>query len=299
MTSQELHRLPRSSKVIREQLEVTALSLRIPSIVVAGLAALATILAVTDFMRGRGGVEFAPALSLIPAFAGALLPVAIWQGEKRFGTGLLWTLPVSRTHHAVAKILAGWLLLMIAVTGFVLWLLILALITKGNITGDEIIRLLPTSDIPPAGTLDRSLLRTVRSVSQPILWLVPFFAATGTYALSSAIWLGLRYPFRWIIGAIAGLFLIAAVSQGIESEKFWLLTGRFVNALFEGRYGLDALLSARTRSLETLVRLTDGSTVSVWRGLPAASDWIIATLLWTGLGLASLSAAIMRHRERR
>ena len=299
MTSRELHHPPRLTQVMREQLKVVALSLRLPAIGVAAIVALATVLALVHFMRGQGGVEFAPELSLIPAFAGALLPIAVWQSEQRFGSGFLWTLPVDRTRHALAKIFAGWVLLMVALAGFVLWLLILALITSGNITGDEMIRLLPTSVVPPPSTLDPSMLRTVRWVFPPVLWLVPFFAATATYALASAIALGFRHPFRWIAGAVAAVLLTGAVGQGIGSDEFWVLSSRVVNTLLEGRFGVDALLTARTESLETLVTLSNGQRVTVWRGLPAAGDWITAILLWTALGGAGLFAALMRHRERR
>ena len=299
MTSAELHHPPRPGEVMREQLKVTALSLRLPAIALAAIAAVVTMLVVADFLRGHGGVEFVPELSLIPAFAGALLPIAVWQSERRFGPGFLWTLPVDRTRHALTKVFAGWLLLMLAVTGFVLWLLILALITKGNISGDEMIRLLPTSVVPPAETLDPSMLRVVRWAPQRVLWLAAFFAATGAYALASAIALGFRYPFRWIIGAVAAVYLVAAVGQGVADDQFWILSSKVIRTLFEGRYGIDALMSARTESLKTLVTLSSGQTVSVWRGLPVVSDWIIATLRWTGLGIAGLIVALMRHRETR
>lgn len=299
MTSTELHRPPRLSQVIREQFKATALSLRMPAFALAGLATVTTMLAIADFLRGRGGVEFAPALSLIPAFAGAVLPIAVWQSERRFGPGFFWTLPVDRVRHALAKVFAGWLLLMIAVTGFVLWLLILALITKGNITGDEMIQLLPSSTVPPPGTLDASMLRTVRWVPQPVLWLVPFFAATGVYSLASAIALGFRYPFRWIIGFVAGGFLIAAVGHGMGSDTMDLLASRVLESLFFGKYGVDGLLSARSESLKMLVKLSNDEYVTVWRGLPVIREWIVATLLWTGLGLAGFAAALFRHRERR
>src|SRR5688572_33046967 len=152
MTSIELHSVPRFGQVIREQFKAIALSLHLPALGVAFLATVVTMLAFADFLRGRGGVEFAPELSMIPAFAGLLLPIALWQGEKRFGPGFFWTLPVDRTRHALAKVFAGWLVLMIAVTLFVLWLLILALITKGNITSDEMIQLLPSSSVPRTST---------------------------------------------------------------------------------------------------------------------------------------------------
>jgi hypothetical protein len=300
MTSTDLRTSPRPRDVLREQVKATALSLRVYAIAVAALTTVVTMLVLTDFMRGRGGVEFAPELSMIPVFAGILLPIAMWQSERRFGSALFWTFPVDRTRHALTRVFAGWMLLMIAVTGFVLWLLILALITKGNIVGDEIVKLLPSSTIPPRGTLDPSMLRTVRWIPQRALWLVPFTAATAMYAMATAFMLGLRHPFRWVVGVAAALFLIMAVSQSIGGKDALEPTvGRFVDRVFSGRYGLDALMTARSESLHTAITLSNGEAVSVWRGLPVISDWMVATLLWTGLALAGLFVALMRHRERR
>ena len=299
MTSTELHSLPRLGRVIREQLKSVAMMLRLPAIAAAALAAVALMLAIANFLRGGNGVDFAPELSLIPAFTGALLPFAVWHNEQRFGTAFLWTLPVDRARQALAKVTAGWILLLIAMAAFVLWLFILALITKGRISGDEMIQLLPTSDLPSPHTVDPSMLRTVRWAFPPVLWLVPFFAATATYILASAIALGLRHPFRWIAGAIAAVLMIGAVGQGIGSDEFWVVSSRIVNTLLQGRYRIDAVLSARTESLKTRVMLSNDEIVTAWRGLPVISNWIIATLLWTGLGVAGLYAAVMRHREGR
>ena len=299
MTNTELHHPPRRSDVMREQFRAIGISLRLPALALAGLSILVTLLAIADFLRGRGGVEFAPELSLIPAFAGALLPLAVWQSESRFGPGFFGTLPVDRMRHALVKVFAGWLWLVIAVTGFVLWLLILALITKGNITGDEIIKLLPTSIVPPSGTLDPSMLRTVRWIPQRVLWLTPFFASTGMYVMASAFALGLRYPFRWIIGIIAAGFMAAVVSQGLEGDSVDLASGRILHVVLFGKYGLDGLLSAHAESLKTAVKLSNGQWTSVWLGIPSVRDWIAATLLWTSLGLAALTVALMRHREHR
>ena len=54
---------------------------------------------------------------------GALLPIAVWARDERFGPGFLWTLPVDRRRHALTKVLAGWVWLMGGVALFVLWLL--------------------------------------------------------------------------------------------------------------------------------------------------------------------------------
>jgi hypothetical protein len=119
------------------------------------------------------------------------------------------------------------------------------------------------------------------------------------YVLASAITLGLRYPFRWIAGAIAGAFLVAAVGQGFASESFWHRLNPLVTAVMQGTYSVDSFLSARAESLHTVVALTNGKVVPVWKALPVVSDWLIATLLWTGLGIAGLCGALFRNRERR
>ena len=299
MTTMELHQPPRPGQVMREQFRATALSLRIPAIVLASVGALLMVIVFIDFLNGRGGVEFSPQLSMLPAFAGLFLPIALWYRDRPFGQGFFWTLPVDRPRHAAIKILSGWLCLMIAVAGFVLWLLILAFITKGNISSDEMIKLLPSSNVPPSGTLDESMLRTIRWVPNPLLWLVPFTAATGMYIIANAIAVGVRHPVRLIVAVFAFGLLLAAVAQGIRSETFWNNTGNFTEAVLYGRYGLDGLLTGGTESLHTQIRLIDGKSVGVWRGLPVISNWIAATLLWSSLGLVALLAGLMRHRERR
>jgi hypothetical protein len=95
------------------------------------------------------------------------------------------------------------------------------------------------------------------------------------------------------------VYLTAAIGQGIADDQFWALSGKLIRTLQEGRYGLDTLLSARAESLRTVVTFSNGQRITAWRGLPVVTDWIIAVLLWTGLGIGGLSAALMRHRENR
>ena len=72
-----------------------------------------------------------------------------------------------------------------------------------------------------------------------------------------------------------------------------------LESLFEGPYGLDALLTARTTLLNNEATLSTGDRVVVWRALPDVGQWATATLLWTGAGLVTLCAAASRHREGR
>jgi hypothetical protein len=293
------HATPAARDVLVEQVRAVALALRMPAIVAAALIGVGTLLTIGEFVTGGGRVDFAPELSLIPGMVGALLPIGVWQGEERFGASLLWTLPVDRRRHALTKVAAGWVCLMAAVAAFVLWFLALALFTGGNILGEQVLHVLPSTIVPAPGTLDPAALRAVRWAPQPRFWLVPFTSATGTYVLASALALGARHPLRWIVGTVLGVVLLSAIGAAAHVDWLRLAPARLVEVLNEGPYGLDALLSARTESLHTQVTLATGRTIGVWRALPDVGQWALATLLWTTIGLLALWAAASRHRERR
>ena len=290
---------PRFGQVVREQVRATLLAIRIPAIIAGALLALATFFVFFDHFRGRGGVEFAPELSLIPAFAGVIIAVTSWLAERRQRSGFFWSLPVDRSQHALAKVVAGWIILMIAVGAFFIWLLVLALITKGTIRGDEMINLFPPGTEPPWTPVDLDLIRQVRWNPPPILWLTPFTAATGTYAIASGVMIGIRHPLRVIAGIAATFFLIAAITQGLGSQHYWQSIGDVVEAVMRGPYGLDGLLSAGAESAKTSAAVPGGDVISVWYEIPSVHDWIIATILWTTLGLTGVAAALWHHRERR
>ena len=293
-----VHAPPGAKAVLREQVRAVGLVLRAPALAAAALLALATVLSVAQLLEGAGPFSFHPELSMVPGMAGLLLPLFVWRGEQRFGPGFLWTLPVDRRQHALAKVFAGWVWLMAAVALLFLWLLALTLLSGGNPLAEETLRMLPGA-LPGAQGVDPAALQSLRSTPQPLLWLVPFTAASGAYVLASALSLALRHPLRWLAGSVLAVFLVLSVSQAVRAG--WLADGLMglLQTLFVGRYGLDALLTATTETLHTEVTLTTGETVGVWRALPNLGQWALATLLWTGGGLLALWAAASRHRERR
>ena len=123
------------------------------------------------------------------------------------------------------------------------------------------------------------------------------------YLLGSAVVLGSRRPLRWVIGMVL-LYAILSVASDAASARFqmgWLADGpgSFLERLIQDRYGLDALLTARTGTLSTVVPLTTGQRALVWRAVPDLADWRVATLVWTAVGLVALWAAASRHREQR
>jgi hypothetical protein len=294
-----LHSTPRPRDVLREQVSALGIAIRLPAVVAVVLAALATIFVASRLFDAGKPIDFAPELSMLPGIAGLLLPIGVWRGEDRFGAGLLWTLPVDRRHHALTRVCAGWVWLMAAVALFVLWLLAITLISGGNVTAESTISVLPSSVVPEPGTLDPASLESVRWAPRPLLWLVPFTAATGAYLLASAFALGTRHPIRWLVGAVLAFFAFLGFAEATHSRVLLQGGNRVLVALMDGAYGIDALLTARTESLHTEATLSTGERVGVWRGLPDLGQWVKATLLWTGVGLAALWAAASRHRERR
>jgi hypothetical protein len=294
--------LPRLRTVLLEQVRVTGLALRMPALIAAAVFVLLTVWIALEAVRTGTDMSLNAWPTQLPGLIGALLPIAVWARDERFGPGFLWTLPVDRRRHAITKVLAGWVWLMAGIALFVLWLLALTSATGG--------RLLPAtlhlvaSQAAAAGPLDPAALRTVHWAPGPLIWAVPFTAATATYLLASALALGSRHPLRWVVGAALSYVLLSVASGTVSEGQLgvsWLANApeRALRPLFYGRYGFDALLTARIESLGAFTTLTTGERVMVWWAVPDLADWGAAVLLWTGAGLLALWAAASRHRERR
>jgi hypothetical protein len=297
MTDLALHSTPGLRAVVREQVRAVGLALRLPALGGAALLALATLFIGGEVVRHGSEIGFHPERWMLPGVLGALLPVAVWFGEDRFGGAFLWTLPVDRRAHALAKVFGGWVWLMAAIAVFVLWLLAFALLSGGNVLGPE--TLLMATPATSLEAFDLASLRNVEWRPEPVLWLVPFTAATGTYLLFSALVLGPRHPWRWVAGAIAAFFLLTLAME--TSTTPWL-RGPFTDALHDtlfGPYGLEGLLIAHTEGLRVEADIRPNEAITFWLGLPDPGRWAAATLLWLAAGGAALWAAASRHRERR
>jgi hypothetical protein len=294
--------LPGWRAVLLQQLRATGFVLRRPAQIAAGLAIIATItIAVRIASRGLTfdlDAEPSPVYGLV----GALLPIAVWMRDERFGPGFLWTLPVDRRLHALTKVFAGWLWLMGGVALSLLWLVAITMASGGEVLPAETIHLLDGSR-PPSDPVDPASLRSMTWDPGVIMAAVPFTAATAAYLLASAFWLGTRHPVRWMIGAVlaVGLSVVASDIASSQLGMDWLalVPERALKWLIENPFGLDALLTAQTATLDSGMRMPTGERVSVWEAAPDLSHWRNATLLWTGLGLVGLWAAASRHREQR
>ena len=299
MTDWALHAVPASRGVVREQIRAVGGALRIPGMVAAALLVVATAFAANDIIFDGAVVGFHPERWVLPGLAGLLLPVGVWFGEDRYGAGFLWTVPVDRRTHALAKVFAGWAWLMAVVAVFVLWLLLLALVSGGNIVGAETLQMIPAHPLPGPGPLDPAIMRPVQWRPEPLLWLGPFTAATSTYLLASAVMLGTRRPVLWVVGVVLSLVLLGAATEMTDAEGLAAAPSRTLESVLIGPYGLATMLIADTEALKVEVDLTTGQPAVVWRGLPDVPRWALSTFLWLGAGLTALWAAASRHRERR
>jgi hypothetical protein len=291
---------PRLRDVLLEQIRVTWIALRRPALVGVGLAAVATTVALPTLIRG-GPLHINGWPTWLPGITGALLPIAVWGRDERFGPGFLWTLPIDRRRHAFVKIIAGWIWLMGGVVVFLSWLFVMARMTGEGVLPATINVFV--SNLPPTGPVDPATLRAVHWDPGPLMGVVAFAGATACYLLGSALILGTRHPLRWVIGVALLWALTAVVGEpvGTQFDIGWLVGApeRLMQLLVGSRYGLDALLTARSESLSASATLTTGKPMRVWFGVPDLADWAVATVIWTGLGAILLWVAVSRHGERR
>jgi hypothetical protein len=254
------------------------------------------MLLIIDAAGGNGRpIDFHPEYSALPGLLGLLFPVAVWLGEDRTGTGLFWTLPVDRRTHALLRVAAGWAWLMGAVALFGVWLLTMALVSGGHVWGGQT-RLVLSSFAFGVSAFDPSAVQRVQLTPSGLFWLVPFTAATAVYLFANALALGTRHPVHWIAASTFAFFLIVGLADAAQVNSS---LERMLNQILRGPYGIDALLTARTESLQVSALLTTGQSVVVWRALPDLNQWAIATALWISTGGALLWIAASRHREHR
>jgi hypothetical protein len=86
---------------------------------------------------------------------------------------------------------------------------------------------------------------------------------------------------------VIGLYIVSGVGDAANAVWLGSVLEPLLESLFEGPYGLDALLTARTTFLNIEATLSTGDRVVVWRALPDVGQWATATLLWTGAGLVT------------
>ena len=232
MSEVTLHATPRLSDVVLEQMRIVALAFRREAYGLAIFIAIGTLVVGTAIVRGDAASWFDSDEWVPVTWVAFLFSFAAWWKERPFESTFLWTLPVDRRRIAAAKVFAGWVWLMTALALLIAWQKALAMISR--VEGAETM---------PA---------------------VAFIGTTAAYLLGSAVILGLRYPLRWLLGAVGLLFLLGGLDE----------------VLSMGPYGIERLLRSTG-----LIHVVDNAT--------------IFSFLCLGAGFIALMAAISRHQENR
>lgn len=231
MTQFDIDSSPSMGEVLLEQIRVVGLSLRREAAVLAFVLSVVTIAIAVDIAQGTAAFWFDSDEWAHLGIMAFILPFVVWRGERRFGPAFLWTLPFDRRHLALAKVLAGWVWLMVVLAGAFLWQLTLAAVS--NVAGARIYDL----------------------VALP--------GTTALYLLGSAVVLGLRHPLRWLIGA-AGLLLLLGLLDGAAIERAELaILEPFVAAIRAARMSLRQLPEAAQKIVPSLVYISAGC-VALW-----------------------------------
>ena len=263
MTEMALHATPRWRDVVFEQVRIVGLSLRREALIAIAVLGIVTLPVVSEIVRGGPGFDSNE--SFPTAVVSFLVPFAVWRRERRFGPAFLWTLPVDRRRLALAKVFAGWVWMMAALSAFVSWLLVLAILAHA------------------------SLAQIVMRIS--------LTATTAMYLLGSALVLGLRHPLRWLLGTAGTLVLLMMLTDvlGRTANGEWRIVAwsAVLHWMVYGPYGLRTLLS----SSGFFSAAEHAAAVS--QTLPDFAQWAAAAFLWFGVSLAALWAAVSRHGERR
>jgi hypothetical protein len=205
---------------------------------------------------------------VIPIFVVALLiPFGVWRAEDPSRRAYHWSMPVARGPHTIAKLLSGWLWVMIAVTVYLLCIIAIGHILPA-ITGEA-----ARPGVTPGWE-----------------WVAAFTAATLGYLLTSIAVIGSNHPWRWIGGLVIGYSVLVAVLNAFGMPE----AGRMLQTISDGAYGFKAALVGATQDGPRGVSV--GMTRESMRAL-RFSTWLIAMPLWIiGSGIA-VAIASYRHRE--
>lgn len=289
---------PTARTVVVEQLRTVGLAVRREIAVIgAGLLLLVLTMGVVALspdlqvqIDADMGLHLNPEdLGYLAAMVAVLAPLAIWKGETPWGDTQLWSLPVDRPRHALAKVGAGWVWLMGLVAAGLLALCAAALLSGGG-PGIETTRLLVV-DAVAAEAGGAAGTAAVAWTTPWWQWLIPFTAATTVYLFATALWIGTPHPWLWL----GGIYLVGLVVGGVLELTDIAPLESGANVLLAS---LDQLLSG---GMETLSRYSYEPAVErgirAWWTLPSFGRWSVPTTGWLVAGVTGVVLAARRHRE--
>lgn len=269
MNTPSIHTAPRWRVVAKEQLRVAEEHTRLLSLLLVVVFAL---IAGTFVRMGYVAAHQSPRVGItnmtyIPQMTGMLLilplilPLVIWQDEDPRRRAYHRAMPMSQPLHALTKVFAGWVWLMVSMCAFVAFMLILRVMMQ-RATGNA------QNYVPGFVWWE---------------WLVPFTSVTIAYLLASSAAVGTRQPFVWIFGmplvypGIAMLFENAGMRQVAHQ----------MSRLISGYYGVTTAVVGNITWPQGPQHLP----------LPSLERWLLATLVWGTAGGVLLYVIARRRTE--
>lgn len=249
MTIGSLHTPPRWHAIAYEQVRAIGLQLRVTGVLLLVPLLFYGALALNEARRtlasnlshaGHATVNFAytPEVSVAVAFLALFLPVQIWNDESPARRSYHWSMPISRTKHALTKLLAGWMWLIASTALWLLFVLAIDAVTQRTV----------------------GITSSHRVVVGGWALVVPFTAVTIAYLLGSAAAIGARSPLVWIAG-VPMIYLGASLVVGFAG---YVDAARAALSAFSGLYGASAAMAGQVR--------VDGA-LNVQRWLIASALW--------------------------
>ena len=286
-------RTPALRDVFVEQFRMIGLSMLPEFGMLAVLLAVVSL--VSDPLHGNA-INLRPENFLFLVAVSVLLPFAIWKGRDRLEDGSYFTMPVEHRRHALVRVAAGWLWLLVLVAIVMAWISSMIVLSGGSFVNPGSTYLLLES----AETMElarREDLREFAWVTPAWTWLLMLTGPTVAYLLSSALNLATRRPVRVVLGTVVGLMLL-----GIATNELVFDLVRFgLDPVIAHPWGLDTAFTGGSESLKTLVVVAEAGgpvETQVWTAIPTTGAYARATLLWLAIGAVALWAATRLLRER-
>jgi hypothetical protein len=265
MTAIAMHSAPRWAAVATEQVRAVALLMRragllLLSLYLVGIAVgIKMALHVVD-MRANNlpgahiNLTYSPPSVILVTLVALLLPFGVWEDEDPRRRAYHWSMPVTRSAHAVARVIAGWVWLMAATLLYLIGAALTVVITE-RITGEA---------------------QSYGPQFVAWTWLYPFTAATIAYLLLSVAAVGSRKPIAWVLVVIALFGVLSMILRALEYQQ----AAKMVEGLYTGEYGLAAAVMGHIQGVNAP---RPGFYWSLTRWLGSTAIWAsVATglLLW-------------------
>lgn len=273
MTSIALHTPPRWRTVAVEQISTVRALLRRAGLLLLAMYGTGIAVCINGAINARDvGVEnplnaahvnftYSPAASVLITLVAFFLPFDVWRDEDPSRRSYHWMMPVARHTHALTRVFAGWVWLMVATILYLLVSVAIVLITQ-RITGE------PQSYGPTFAAWE---------------WLVPFTVGTIAYLFVSAAAVGSRQPIAWIVGVV----VLYAVLNYLLVMGGYPEAAKKVASVYSGEYGAAAALLGRIDAVDAVHRQMYSS----------LTRWLGSTAIWGAMGTALLAWVSYRRPE--